>query len=581
MLINTFISNLVLSASAKEQNKRLYAQGIMARNYISEMDERHRQSLIIKEIGNVSTAVLDLDLLLKSIMMICDKYTGFDRGMILLLDQKKNSLVFRAGYGFYENEEKLLQEVSFYLDDVDLVNLVDIIFKEKEPFAVQNIREIEHLLVGKVKDMYNAMGGMSFICLPLYIKNVPSGIMFLGNRNDFHIFTRSEIDFFRGITSQIAVAISNTLSIEKLAQNEERLLLAMEATSDAIWDWEISKEPVYISPRGYEMMGYKIGEIEPTFSNWIKHLHPDDGGYARRIINEVLKSDKESYSLEFRFDIEKGKKEYRWFQTKARVVKRDSNGNATRVVGTLIDIHGQRLSEEELLRQKMKAEESDRLKSSFLANMSHEIRTPMNAIIGYTELMQQEEMEPQQNEYLNIIHDSGNLLLSLVSDILDLSRIEAGHMEILLQPFNLRQTVKNIESSAKILLLEKSNNVHFITHFDDDVGTYIISDELRLQQVMNNLISNAVKFTDEGNIELTVQLSEGWLEVKVRDTGIGISKQEHDRIFKRFQQAEVKTNRRYGGTGLGLTITMLLVEMMGGTSGSNRVELKGKALFLR
>ncbi len=564
LMLNMFLSNLLLASSMREQNKRLYAQGIIARNYISEMDDRHRQSLIIKDIGAVSTAVLDVDLLLSSIMEIFKNHAVFDRGMIFLLNNETGSFTCRAGYGFNETEEKMLQGYAFHLESEDIASFADLFFMENQPFVVQNIREIEDLLSGRLREMYDAMGGMSFICLPLYIKNVPSGVLYLGNRYNFHVFTRSEIDFYRGISSQIAVAISNTISVEKLAMNEERLLLAMEATSDAIWDWEVPNEFVYLSPRGYEMMGYKVGEIETTYHKWIEHIHPDDLEYVNVQIREALKSRERAYILEFRCDVSRKKKEYRWFQARSRVVKRDDRGRARRVVGTLVDIHPQRMAERELLRQKIKAEESDRLKTSFLANMSHEIRTPMNAIIGYTELMLQEKLEPLQEEYLNIIHDSGNHLLSLVSDILDLSRIEAGHMEILLEPFDLRGTIKNITSSMKILLLEKAAHVSFVTHFSEDVSPCIIGDELRLQQVMNNLLSNAVKFTSRGEITLSIYLNEGWLEIEVKDTGIGISQQEHERIFKRFHQAEARTNRRYGGTGLGLTITMLLVEMMGG-----------------
>ena len=563
-ILSLILTALLYYCKSKKQESRLKLQGTMAHNYISEIDYRHRQALIIREISNVSTAVLDLNLFLQTIMRIFSRYTPYDRGMVLLFDHGEDRLLYRAGYGFHEKEENLLRETEFFLGHEHLAGLAALAFNEKEPFVVNDIEEIKSFLSGEMGELFDELGGMSFICLPLYLKKRPRGVLYLGNREKKHTFSRGEIDFFRGITSQVAVAISNTESVEKLSLSEERLLLAMEATSDAIWDWDFSVDDIYVSPRGYEMMGFTAGEVRPTFENWLEIVHPDEQEKTAAIVKEALEKESDYYSLDFRVDTKRDKHEYRWFQVKARIVERDEGGKAKRAVGTIIDVNDSRLAAEELLRQKKKAEESDKLKTAFLANMSHEIRTPMNAIIGYTELLQQEELLPRHIEYLDIIHKSGNILLSLVSDILDMSRIEAGHMEVLLQPFDLRSMLKNLLSSTDILLLDKKEDVACELTIDENIAPLIIGDELRLFQVINNLLGNSVKFTSSGKIKLSVFLYEGWLEVKVTDTGIGIASEQQEKIFKRFQQAENDTSRRYGGTGLGLTITMLLVEIMGG-----------------
>ncbi len=350
------LTALLYYFKSKKQESLLKSTMTMSRSYISEIHQRHHQALIIKEISNVSTAVLDINLLLQTIMRIFSRYTSYDRGMVLLFDRGEDRLLYRAGYGFHEKEEKLLRENEFFIGHEHLADLAALAFNEKEPFVVNNIDEIKGFLTGSMGELYNDLGGMSFICLPLYLKKRPRGVLYLGNREKQHTFSRGEIDFFRGITSQVAVAISNTESVEKLQLSEERLLLAMEATSDAMWAWDLSVEEIYVSPRGYEMMGFTAGEVRPTFENWLKIVHPDEREKNAKIVKEALGKEADYYSLDFRVDTRRDRHEYRWFQVKARIVERNEAGKAKRVVGTIIDINDSRCAAEELLRQKKKAQ---------------------------------------------------------------------------------------------------------------------------------------------------------------------------------------------------------------------------------
>lgn len=208
------------------------------------------------------------------------------------------------------------------------------------------------------------------------------------------------------------------------------------------------------------------------------------------------------------------------------------------------------------------------MQEQFLANMSHEIRTPMNAILGFTNILKRTELNPLQREYIQNIHSAGENLLALVNDILDLSKLEAGMMHLEETLFSLRSMVSSV--GAMFIEKMKEKELNFDVHVDKDVPDILSGDAVRLTQILVNLVSNAAKFTDMGNIDVHVQLLSQTehtvrLRLCVRDTGIGIAREKQATVFERFHQAELETTRRFGGTGLGLSIVKQLVEMQGGT----------------
>lgn len=221
--------------------------------------------------------------------------------------------------------------------------------------------------------------------------------------------------------------------------------------------------------------------------------------------------------------------------------------------------------EKVLIEAKEKASDSDRLKSNFLANMSHEIRTPLNAILGFTDMLIEEVSDRNHKNYLGMIQNSGKLLLSIIDDILDLSKIESGALKISTAPFNIRTLMLNAYNRGVVLLKSKAKDVEFLNEIDHGIPEMIFGDGYRIEQVLNNLIMNAVKFTSKGVIKTGLKLRNDYtLEFSVEDTGIGIAPENVKMIFERFRQVDGDSRRSFGGTGLGLAISKMIVELMGG-----------------
>ena len=255
-----------------------------------------------------------------------------------------------------------------------------------------------------------------------------------------------------------------------------------------------------------------------------------------------------------------------WLHDLGHVV-RDSNGKPVEMFGVVQDINDFKLLEMEIVGAKQKAEEATKMKSMFLANMSHEIRTPMNAIIGLSHLALKTQLTAKQRDYVGKVHNAGTSLLSIINDILDFSKIEAGKLDIETTDFQLEEVIGSVTTVTAQKAHDKG--LEFLADVGSAIPEQLLGDPLRLGQILTNLVNNAVKFTEQGEIRLKIEQLERTgdkvqLKFSVRDTGIGMTREQAAKLFQPFSQADMSTTRKHGGTGLGLTICRRLVELMGG-----------------
>jgi two-component system, sensor histidine kinase and response regulator len=372
---------------------------------------------------------------------------------------------------------------------------------------------------------------------------------------------RSEIARYRDHLEQLVKDRT-----EELRVSEERTRLLLESAGEGIIGVSLDGKMTFVNPAACRMLGYSPDEFEgKELHSLIHYAHKDgstypqedcpmqksiSGGTASHIDSEVLwRKDNTSFPVAY----------------SSNPVHKD--GCLVGSVITFSDITSRKLAEEQVRRAKEIAEEATKAKSDFLANMSHEIRTPMNAVIGMAHLALQTELTPKQADYLTKIQRSAHSLLGIINDILDFSKIEAGKLEMESVDFSLDEVLDNVSTVVGVKVHEKE--LEFLMDTPQDVPLALVGDPLRLGQVLINLCNNAVKFTEQGEIVISAKLLEKqdeWvmLQFSVRDTGVGLTQEQKGKLFQAFSQADMSTTRKYGGTGLGLTISKRLVNMMGG-----------------
>jgi PAS domain S-box-containing protein len=345
---------------------------------------------------------------------------------------------------------------------------------------------------------------------------------------------------------------------------EKRLARTMRATRDGVWEYDVLNRQVWYGPRFEELLGYDSGELDQSPRRFLELLHPEDRATARTLMSNHLQH-AAPFDLEVRVQHKSGRTE--WVRLRAQVDS-DASGRASWVAGSMQLITDRKLAEQAAIDAKHAAEAASLAKSTFLANVSHEIRTPMNGVIGMARILSETPLDATQREYVDVISGSARALLTLINDVLDLSKIEAGRLDLEHVQFDLRDVI--YETIAVMALQSGLKGIELIVRIEH-VHLLKRGDPGRLRQIIMNLVGNAIKFTHEGYIVVTaidtVRDGAPALRIEVKDTGIGIPANRIDRLFKTFSQIDSSTTRHYGGTGLGLSIVKRLAEHMGGEVG--------------
>ncbi|MFA9388902.1 MAG: PAS domain S-box protein [Prolixibacteraceae bacterium] len=366
---------------------------------------------------------------------------------------------------------------------------------------------------------------------------------------------------FLGVASDITERKKATEEVKRVSM---RLALATSAGGVGVWDLDILNNDLIWDSKMHELYGVEKKNFDHIYSKWLSTLHPDDLERTNDEIQQAIEGIKD-FDTEFKVC---------WPDDSIHNIRamatilRDESGKAVRMIGTNWDITEQKKTEAILQKARQDAESANKAKSEFLANVSHEIRTPMNAIIGFSEILLDKITDFKLKEHLKTILSSGRTLLSLINDILDLSKIEAGRLEVEYEAMHYTSLVKDIEQLFLPKIQQKGLSFEIINH--PDVPDYIYMDEIRFHQILFNLVGNAIKFTQKGFIRVETNVKPDQddnkitLVIEIEDTGIGIPNDQLESIFEAFTQQSGQSNRQFEGTGLGLAITKRLIEKMNG-----------------
>ena len=344
-------------------------------------------------------------------------------------------------------------------------------------------------------------------------------------------------------------------AIETAVEQERRYRLLADNVSDVIATYSPDGIFSYLSPSIRELLGYSPEELIGRTPYDI--MVPEDHDRVAREFRQAAKT-RLPLTVEYRAVTKGGS--VRWLEARSRF-QRDENDVIREINDSVRDVTERREREMALAEARAVAEDAARTKADFLANMSHEIRTPLNGVLGFAEVLSNSELDHDQRRYLDRIRTAGKGLSALIDDILDFSKIESGKMTTELRAFDLKGLATDVVDLTQVSV---GGRLDLKLAFDDGVSTWVMGDEQRIRQVLLNLLGNAAKFTLEGSVRLRAGISAGQLELRVIDTGIGISAEALSRLFQGFTQADTAVGRRYGGTGLGLNISRSLARLMHG-----------------
>ncbi len=405
-----------------------------------------------------------------------------------------------------------------------------------------------------------------------------------------------QVTKLRGILEDIT---ARKQAEDALRASENRLRLTIEIASDGLWDWDLVTGQASYSPSWIRLLGFEQEEcVLNNISDWKTRVHPDDRPWVEEALNDHLEARIAAFVIEHRVRHRSG--EWQWFAMRGKVTRWTEAGRPACMMGVMTDITERRRSDaalaqaaqeletknHELEEARDKAISAAKIKSEFLATMSHEIRTPMNGIIGMTGLLLDTALSDEQKEYADMVRRSGEHLLDIINDILDFSKIEAGKLDLEHLDFDVRTTVE--DTLALVAERAYAKGLELACIVQSDVPPGLHGDPGRLRQILVNLLGNAIKFTERGDVVLTVSLAaddEGGtstdrlVKFEVTDSGIGLTPEQQAKLFQPFTQADGSTTRKFGGTGLGLAICKKLVETMGGQVGVRSTDGMGSTFW--
>ncbi len=470
---------------------------------------------------------------------------------IWVFDEKKQILKMHASAGLYTHIDGAHSHIPLGYKKVGKIAQ-----SRQSKFS----NDILHDPLIDDRDWVKEQGLVGYAGIPLIVEKKLVGMLILFSQNALEDDILSALSY---ATNNISVAIDRKRSDEALRESQAFLEGIIDNSPALIFSKDLEGRYLVVNRQWCERLNLLKNN---TIGKTDYDLFPQD--IADQFKENDQKVIEKAEPLEYEEKVDEDGEEHVYFSIKFPIF--DADNKIYAICGIATDITERKHMEDELIEARLEADAANQAKSDFLANMSHEIRTPMNAIIGMTHLCMQTETTPKQKDYLQKVYNASHSLLGIINDILDFSKIEAGKLDIEYIDFNLEEVLHNIGTLVSAKAQEKGLELLFKT--EPSVPFELIGDPLRLGQVLTNLANNAVKFTEKGEIVIATRLLERSTEkiklyFSVKDTGVGLTKKQMAKLFRPFTQADASTTRKYGGTGLGLTISKRLVEMMHGEIG--------------
>ncbi|WP_281321940.1 PAS domain S-box protein [Flavobacterium aestivum] len=416
----------------------------------------------------------------------------------------------------------------------------------------------------RIKQFINQLSIKSILLIPLYLKNDLHGFFVFDDTTTERDWSSDEISILQLLVKNISSSLERNINESIIEESEERFRLLANNIPGTVYlsNYDEKYTKMYINDEIEKLTGYPKSDFLENKIFFVDLIVPEDIDEVHRENFIALEEGRPFHAI---YRIKHRNNSIVWVEEFGdRIIK---DGEISFMEGIFIDIT-EKKSNETILKEKEVAEAANKAKSEFLANMSHEIRTPLNGIIGYTDLLMNSKLETFQKQYMKTINQSANILMEVVNDILDFSKIESGKLELNVE----RHSIDNLVNQIKELINYQANSKNLEINYiiNEDVPKYIWVDYIRLKQVLINLLTNAVKFTSDGKIELTIsalkaEKSQTLLRFSVKDTGIGIRESNQKKIFYAFSQEDSSTTKKFGGTGLGLAISNQLLALMNST----------------